>query len=182
MRTEQVKEHNAMIEEKNKMKQTQRSLMSSVLKDEKADVRKLLYEMSRPKLEEEPDWSQKLRTDFNRRRNGNSEVLAPEEVFIGDLKNTHLGPRARNMIKNSQKMTTSLKAKVDDEIKQALKITYDEQMKLTDYKQQNTDRRWNKPRNVPKIPPSKDITIGGVKMLIGVNCALLDDERKHKND
>ena len=73
-------------------------------------------------------------------------TIAPEAEYLAELQNTHLLPRARNMIKNSQKMTNSLKVKVDDEIKEALKIMHDEKLKLTDYKQQNTDRRWNKPR------------------------------------
>jgi hypothetical protein len=32
-------------------------------------------------------------------------------------------------------MTNSLRVKVDDEIKEALKIMHDEKLKLTDYKQ-----------------------------------------------
>lgn len=70
-------------------------------------------------------------------------------------------------------MTTSLKSKVDEEIKDALKIMHDEKLKLTDYKQQNTDRRENKPK-VIKMELHTGIQAAGFKLKVGTNCAIAD--------
>jgi len=74
-------------------------------------------------------------------------------------------------------MTNSLKYKVNDEINQALKIALDEKLKLTSYQQQNTDRRWNKPRVMIK-ETDDNIKVMGITLKVGTNCGIQDEMRK----
>ena len=78
-------------------------------------------------------------------------------------------------------MPVNLDKMVDIEIKTALKNQHDEKLKLTDFKSQNTDRRLNKPRTKVKGKESDEIVVGGVKLIVGLNCKLKDEDRQQGN-
>ena len=98
---------------------------------------------------------------------------ATEQDYLNCLEQTELNANTIRVVKDSTKlMSRKLNTQVDDEIKNALMIQHEDNVRqnLT-YALQKNDRTLNKPKKV-MYEHQQGIQAAGVKLKVGLNCHL----------
>ena len=98
---------------------------------------------------------------------------ATEQDYLNSLAYTELNINTIKVVKDSTKlMSRKLNTQVDDEIKNALMIQHEDNVrKHLTYQQQKQDRTLNKPKKI-MYEHQQGIQAAGVKLKVGLNCHL----------